>query len=139
MVDVALLPPLVCAVANMVLGMIWFNPSTPIGKIWVKESGHKMSEMTPAMKKKVNVSYAITFVCAYIMAFVMGHVLAFAETNSYSEAFQGAFWMWLGFIATVGTGVVLWDGKSWKLWAVNTGYYLVALLMMSAILFAMGV
>ncbi|MEK9157341.1 MAG: DUF1761 domain-containing protein [Patescibacteria group bacterium] len=137
-VEVSLIAPFVCAVANMVLGMVWYNPATPVGKMWMKESGHKMESMTEKQKKMMGFSYLIAFVCAYTMAYVLGHVLAFAETASYGEALQGAFWMWLGFVATVGTGVVLWEGKSWKLWAINTGYYLVAMLIMSTILFGMG-
>lgn len=128
----------VCAVANMILGMLWYNPKMPIGKAWMKESGHSPEKMTEKQKKMMGVSYLIAFVCAYIMAYVLGHVLAFVETASYGEALQGAFWMWLGFIATVGTGIVLWEGKSWKLWAINTGYYLLAMAIMSTILFVMG-
>lgn len=139
MVEVSLVSPLVCAVVNMILGgAIWYSPKTPIGKAWMKESDCKMENMTEKQKKMMGVSYLIAFVCAYVMAYVLGHVLAFAETSSYSEALQGAFWMWLGFVATVGTGVVLWEGKSWKLWAINSGYYLVAMFIMSAILFGMG-
>jgi hypothetical protein len=32
---------------------------------------------------------------------------------------------WLGFIATTSLGMVLWEGKSWKLYAINIGYYFV--------------
>jgi hypothetical protein len=44
------------------------------------------------------------------------------------------FWNWLGFIAPVTLGTVLWEGKPWKLWALTNGYYLFSLLIMGVIL-----
>ena len=31
-------------------------------------------------------------------------------------------------------GAFCWDGKSWKLWFINSGYYLVSLLLMGSLL-----
>ena len=44
------------------------------------------------------------------------------------------FWNWLGFVAPVTLGSVLWEGKSPKLWVLNNGYYLVSLIVMGVIL-----
>ena len=41
--------------------------------------------------------------------------------------------MWLGFIAPVTLGSVLWEMKSWKLWILNNAYYLVVLVVMGLI------
>lgn len=38
------------------------------------------------------------------------------------------------FIAPVTLGVVLWEGKPWKLWVLNNGYQLLSLLVMGVIL-----
>ena len=47
---------------------------------------------------------------------------------------QGGFWNWLGFVMPVTLGIVLWEGKSWKLFGINAGYYLVSLPIMGVIL-----
>lgn len=47
---------------------------------------------------------------------------------------MAGFWNWLGFIAPVTLGVVLWEGKPWKLWVLHNAYYLLALLVMGVIL-----
>lgn len=47
---------------------------------------------------------------------------------------MAGFWNWLGFVAPVTLGAVLWEGKHWKLWFLNNGYYLVTLLLMGAVL-----
>jgi len=98
-VEVSLISPLVCAVVNMVLGTVWYMPNSPTGKAWMKEIGMTQQKMSEAAKKGMGKSYLVAFICAYIMAYVLGHVLAFAETSSYTEAVQGAFWMWLGFVS----------------------------------------
>ena len=37
------------------------------------------------------------------------------------------FFNWLGLIAPVTLSPMLWEGKSWKLWFINSGYYFVSL------------
>jgi len=52
-----------------------------------------------------------------------------------SEALEWAGWIWLGFIATVTLGNVLWHGRPKELWALENAYSLVNLLVMTAILY----
>lgn len=133
-VDINIWAVFAAALANMVLGFLWYAPSSSLGRAWMKEMGIDPSKMTEAQKKGMGKNYAIALVGAVVMAYVFAHVLDFAQADSIAEGFQGAFWMWLGFIATVGVGMVLWEGKSWKLYGITMGYYLVALLIESAIL-----
>jgi hypothetical protein len=44
------------------------------------------------------------------------------------------FWVWLGFFAPLQSDEVLWGGKPWKLFFINTSYRLVSLLAMGLIL-----
>ena len=41
---------------------------------------------------------------------------------------------WLGFVAPTMLGSVLWENKSWNLYAINAGYYLVSFALMGAVL-----
>ena len=125
---------LVSAIANMVLGFLWFGPL--FGKSWMALSG--VSVPSPEQRKKMGPLYLLAFVAALIMAFVMAHALYFASTvlqvSGVSAGLQAGFWNWLGFVAVVTLGMVLWEGKSWKLWAIINGYWLVSLLVMGVIL-----
>jgi hypothetical protein len=47
---------------------------------------------------------------------------------------SAGFWNWLGFVAPVTLGKVLWEGKPWKLWFLDSGNYLLTLLGMGVIL-----
>jgi hypothetical protein len=45
-----------------------------------------------------------------------------------------SFFNWLGFIAPVTLGVVIYQRKSWKLWILDNAYWLIAMLAMGKIL-----
>ena len=136
-IPVNYLAVLVAAVANMGIGFLWYGPL--FGKMWTELMG--WGAMTPERiadrQKKARPAYAISFVSALVMAYVLLHVIFFANAYAPSglqSGLSGGFWMWLGFVAPVTVGSVLWDGKPWKLWVINAGYYLVALLIMGTIL-----
>ena len=86
----------------------------------------------------MNKLYLMAFVGSLVMAFVLSHALEFASdylnTSGVSAGLQTGFWNWLGFIAPVTMGSVLWEGKSWKLWTLNNAYHLVNLLIMGVII-----
>lgn len=100
---------------------------------WTEE---KMREMKkdPAMKKKMMRSYVIQFVASLVMAYVLAHIVDFAKGTTVMAGLQAGFWTWLGFIATTFLGAVLWENRSWKLYAINSGHYLVNLMLMGVIL-----
>jgi hypothetical protein len=68
---------------------------------------------------------------ALAMSFVLAHAVIYAEsylgTSGIWGGVQAGFWNWLGFVAPVTLGTVLWEGKPWKLWFINVGYYFVGL------------
>ena len=129
-VPINYLAVLVAAVASMVVGFLWYGPV--FGKAWMKEMG--MSKE----KKGAGKSYGMMFVGSLVMSYVLAHATIFAATyfkmSGVSAGLMSGFWNWMGFVAPVTLGSVLWEGKSWKLWVLNNGYYLVTLLAMGTIL-----
>ena len=102
-------------------------------------SGKSMDRMNdPAMKKMAMRGYAIQFVGSLLMAYVLAHSIVFAgsylKVSGISAGLQGAIWSWVGFIAPVTIGNVLWMGQSLKLWFLNSGQQLVTLIAMGIIL-----
>ena len=126
---------LVAAIAQMVLGALWYGPL--FGKPWMRMTAAKA-------EGGAGKSYGLMFVGALLMAWVLAHAIAYAGSYIFAATgWYGAcagimvgFMNWLGFIAPVTLGPVLWEGKPWKLWALNAGYYLVGLCIMGAILAA---
>ncbi|MCC7500410.1 DUF1761 domain-containing protein [Candidatus Nomurabacteria bacterium] len=119
----------VATVINTVLGFIWYGPL--LGKPWMKEMGFTEEHMRRAQEKGMTQNYILMIIGALLLNYVLAYWILVGEqafgTLDVQMAMVAAFWAWLGFIATTMLGQVLWDGKSWKLYAINIGYYLVSL------------
>lgn len=126
------------AIAAFVLGALWYGPI--FGKPWADMMGYKFDspEEKKAMQKKAMLGYIGSFIGALLMAYVFAHSLVFANaffgTSGINAGLMAGFWNWLGFVVPITVGVVFWEGKPWKLWAINAGYWLALLLIMGVIL-----
>jgi hypothetical protein len=106
------------------------------GRSWASLSNVPMDRMQKAPPR----SYAVMFAGALVMSYVFDLFLIFATTYLYlgaggtTVALEAAIAATLGFVAPAQLGPVLWEGKSWKLWAINVGYYFVALFLMGVVL-----
>lgn len=127
---------LFAGVASMVVGFLWYSPML-FGKQWMKLMG-LTSEKLKAAQKEMGRTYGISFVLSLLTAYVLSHVMTMSENffhyERLSTALTSAFWMWLGFVMPVQTTEVLFGGKKWSLFAINTGYQLAALLAMGVVL-----
>ena len=130
---------LVGAIASMVIGSLWYGPF--FGKQWAKLSGVSMEKMS-GKTKGMGKAYALMFIGAFIMCSALAHNLifgsAYLNASGVSAGLMAGFWNWLGFIAPVTMGVVLWERKSWKLWCINNTYWLLTLCVMGTILAVWG-
>ncbi len=128
---------LVAAIVNMALGFVWYGPL--FGKLWMSLIGIT-KEKIDEQKSKDGMwkGYLIAFLGSLVMGYVLAHSLVFASSylgiGGMVAGLMAGFWSWLGFIAPVTLGSVLWEGKSWRLWFLINGYYLVSLLIMGSIL-----
>ncbi len=124
---------LVAGLASMVTGFIWYGPV--FGKIWGREMGFDKltQDQTENMRKEAQPNYIQQLVGAILMAFVFAHVLESFDSNSIADALQGAFWVWLGFIAPVKYSEVLWNNKSYKLFFIDSLYFLLNLVVFGII------
>lgn len=132
-VSVNLMAVIAAAVANMIVGFIWY--SMPVfGKPWMKLLGMTKDDLEKA-KKSMGPKYGVMVIASLVMAYVLAHILAIANVGTdLAMALQGAFWVWLGFVATIGLNGVIFENRPINLYLINVGYYLVSLLVMSAVL-----
>lgn len=133
MVPVNYLAIVACAILSMVIGSLWYGPL--FGKPWMKMMGINPKGMKGSEMGKL---YGIQLVGSLVMAFVLAHSLVFAKAYlgeaGISAGLQTGFWNWAGFVGPVTLTSVLWEGKPWKLWLLNNGYYLVLLCAMGTLL-----
>lgn len=125
------------ATASTVIGMAWYG--FLFNKQWVALMGWTPQEIEAAKAKAAaRRSYLVAAVGSLVMAYVLAHSLIFASAyfnaSGFSAGLTAGFWNWLGFVAPVTLGAVLWEGRPWKLWILNNGYWLVSLLAMGVIL-----
>lgn len=128
---------LVAAVANMALGFLWYSPFI-LGKPWMKLMGYHMhdKEQMEKMQKEAMPAYVASMIASLVMAYVLVNFIHFAVAKTALEGATIGFWAWLGFVGTTSLTGALFNKKKISLWAIDTGYFLAALLIMGAILAA---
>ena len=116
----------IAVIASFIFGYTWYGPL--FGKVWADLMGIKMD---PSKCGKPPVSALLLTVLGNIFTTT---VLAYILTYKPSCNFGAALFIWLGFYVPVQMGVVLWEGKPWKLFALNVSYYFLNLQLIAAIL-----
>jgi hypothetical protein len=122
---------LVAAIASYAIASIWYG--VVFRKQWMQLTG--ISDMKPAP-----MSMVLPFVGSLVMSYVLTHSIAFGNayvhTSGVNGGLMGGFFNWLGFIAPVTLMGVVYEKRSWKLWILDNGFWLLSLLVMGAILSA---
>lgn len=126
----------VAAVANIVLGMIWYSPKV-FGTTWMRLSGVMPVDKETAKKEMIKGS-VLNFINAFIMIAVLGSVISRFNAFFVADAIKVAIWIWLGFIAAASAGMVIWEKKPLKLFGIHAGYHLAALIISAVILALVG-
>ncbi len=85
-------------------------------------------------KADMNKAYALMFATTLVTSYILAHFIDYLEATTISGAFLAAFWIWLGFYVTTAMSSVLWEGKSWTVYAINIAHYFISLAVMAIIL-----
>lgn len=133
-VEVNYLAVLVATLFMMVIGGLWYSPVL-FGNAWMKEVGLSKKDMEgPKAKKRMMMSWVFGFLSWLVEVYVLALAIEMAQVLNAQEGALVGFWVWLGFMATVGLGSVLWEMKSMKYFLINQGFNLVAMVVAGAIL-----
>ena len=126
---------LVCAVATMVVGFLWYSPAL-FANPWMVLMGYDPNDKAKIaeMQKSAGPSYAMSFVASILSAFVLGKLIAVAGAAKAYDGLKIGMVVWLGFVTTVQLTNALFSRQRNKLYLINTGYQLVCYLVMGAIL-----
>lgn len=135
-VEVNYLAVVLAAVSSMVVGSLWYMPSS-FGKLWMRYTGVKpdRSKMTPGSMAWM---YGSVFVASLVMAFILAHVTFLSQAffhNTFMQAALGtAFWLWLGFTAARLYVHDTFEGRTPKLTILNAAHELLTALVMAVII-----
>lgn len=130
--EINLFAVLISAIASMVIGFLWYGPI--FGKQWIKLMKFGNKEISKAKKKGMIKYYVANFIATLITAFVLAVFISATGTDSWLEGANIGFWVWLGFLAPVMLGSVIWEGRTVKLYALNVAYWFVNLIVIGVII-----
>ncbi len=127
---------IVAAISSIVMGSLWYGPL--FGKQWMALMGFTQEQMEAAKKKGMTKSYLFALVGSFLTAYVLAYAIAFTNTLFGTQGgvigITVGYFAWLGFVVPASLSTVLWEGRPWKLFFLNIGYYLALFVVMGAIL-----
>lgn len=116
------------AVIYLVLGFLWYGPL--FGRRWMQLMQITPSGMNTGAMVKTTVA---SFIGAVVMLSMLARVVLWGgAATAASGAGIGAL-VWLAFVAAVMLNTVLYERRPWALYVLNTGYYLVSLVIAGAL------
>ncbi|HUI93547.1 MAG TPA: DUF1761 domain-containing protein [Chitinivibrionales bacterium] len=122
---------LVAAFVNYVLGMLWYG--VIFGKSWRRMSG--IPQMTISLSGIV-LGVVGSLLMSYVLAYAVIFGNAYRNAGGAGGGLAAGFFYWLGFVAPVKLGMVIYEKRPWPLWLLNSAYWLISLLAMGALLSA---
>jgi hypothetical protein len=122
-IPIHFLPILIAALVRFGIGALWFSPVL-FGKAWATLTGCSQDEMKQGMAKAM----VADLVGNLILCFVLVHAIVYAEAHTFGQGAAVGFFNWLGFIAMPMLATVFWEHRPWRLYAIQTGFQLVSLI-----------
>jgi uncharacterized membrane protein len=119
----------VAALARVVLVSLWWSPLLFLNP-WMKLTENTRETMKSGMAKGT----AFAIAGSIVMAVVLDYVLQRVQARSTAEGAAAAFLLWLGFVAVTMLSSVIYERKPFRLFLINCGFQITALLIMGEIL-----
>lgn len=131
---------LVATVTNFFVGFLWY--SVIFKNAWAAEMGMDANAKPPAnaMVRGLIMGVIGNFLMAYVFAHnnaAWSFVPGMEEMSPMGTIMSAACFTWLGFYVPTDLNTVAWEGKSWKLFFINTSYHFAIVLVAAIILFYM--
>ena len=126
--DINLLAVVVAAASAFLVGGLWYGPL--FLKTWQQEAGISESDMQKRHPDKV---FGLAFLLNLFAAYFMGHVLATYGNPPLSVDVMITMGLALAFVVTAFGVNYLFAGKSFKLFLIDAGYFLVSYSLMGLI------
>jgi Protein of unknown function (DUF1761) len=123
---------LVAAVAAFLIGGLWYSPFL-FAKQWMAAHAHTPEDVAK-LRDDAPRAYAISFVAFLVMAAILQLVLNHLGAQNWQAGVLWAAHIWLGFAATIGLMANVYGGQKFSVFVLDTGYQLVYLVVMGAIL-----
>ena len=119
---------LVAFIINMAIGAYWYSPAG-FGKTWSKLTKIDMKNMSRA-----NSAMGFTALAALVQSVFLALIVNSLNVTTFWHGLELGLVIWAGFVAATTISDTIFAQRGWKLWRLNTAYYLVVLLINASIL-----
>lgn len=131
-VDINYLVIFAGAIMSLIVGAVWYSPAL-FADSWTKELGRKLKDVKNNNTPKL---YVLTAFGALAQTYVLAHFVQYTGADTLVEGATTGFWLWFAFTGlTLGVNN-LFAGRSLKLWQIDSGFFLVVLVLNAALLAA---
>jgi hypothetical protein len=128
MVHIDLLTILITAIVYMILKALWYSPFL-FGKTWSKLRAVKIKDI-----RSRYVTYPLNFIVALILSYFLSLIEIYLGATSFWDGVVAGFVLWFGFVFTTQVTSIIWVKSSYKLFLIRNGFFLLAFMVMGAIL-----
>jgi hypothetical protein len=119
----------VCAVLIWIIGAAWYSPLL-FARQWVAIVGRKMGEKPKGVYRGMIGS----LLGDILLCFVVAHILRWAHADDWRDGLHIGILLWIAFVVAPLYPQSVYEGRPFRYFAINSGYWLVSLLAASAIL-----
>jgi len=124
--NVNYLTVLIATVIYFFIGILWYTVF--FGKRWKRAMNLKKIDMEREKNRGgMWRPYVANFLSNLVLVYVLAVFVRATEVVTILGGMYIALLIWLGFVATISIGTILWEGKPLELYLINNAYHLVAL------------
>jgi hypothetical protein len=113
-----------------IVGAFWYSPAG-FAASWKKYTGIDIMKIP---MNEANKTIGFVILSALVQAVALAVMLNSLAVENVQEGILVGFVLWLGFTAATTVGVTLYSRRSWKFLWLNSSYFLLVMLVNSAIL-----
>jgi hypothetical protein len=126
-VDINYVAVVVAALVPLLLGALWYSTAL-FARPWMRAVDRTQDEL-----KGAGLGYVISAVGALFMSYALARIVRWAEVDELWNGALVGLLVWVGFVAPVLGVTTYFAGRPGRLWLINAGYQLVALVLVGAI------
>jgi hypothetical protein len=120
---------LIAALVLWVLGALWYSPVL-FANPWTA-----LIEVRPEAKGiRMFIGMIASFIGCLVLSFLLMHVIWWSGAYGLKQGARVGLILWAGFVFVPFAARDLYEGRPFKLFVANTGYWLVALIAAAALL-----
>ena len=114
--------------------ILWFLVAILYSPVLFAKPWKALVNVKPDKGNSLAVGMVASFIGDLILSLILAHVVFWSGADSFGKGAFIGFIVWLGFFAAPNFPQGIYEGRPFKLFAINTGYMLVGLIAVGGLL-----